>query len=493
MDESLLREIEQDTGEVEQNFRDNCFCRCLFRTKFQNPTMITLVQDTYTIYRMGGLTNYSLNMTGRLCSVALFLSLLQLITKMESIDTHIFLTIWILYGIFSVVYIGYSLYRIDQLYHIYNWAKRNLKIKDIDYQSAPWELFVERISNYFSGFNWGDLTPRAWMASIINRKRNFLLAVLANSRVNNLLNPRCFGIQLNYLRMTVNNSIDLDYTIGRSTDNLKFKLKLLALAHLIFMPIFMLIGICYLVIRFVESMRTGDRYFGFRYWSSWARWCYFHRYNELPHLLDSRLLYNYEYAEKYIKTFPDPVKKTTTENLSFMFGSMLAVIWIYALTNSNGYDREIYHKSLLAWMTILSALLGFVRSMAKSPEPAQKWADILSSELDLPLRLDYLTKYRLVLRLLPLLPVSLLHMAQGVITAPFWIYYQLIPHVDEISNITDSMKYNIRDIGQVAQPAYWALFDNHPNQCNDDLVKSSFLHFNGGYRTDMSYGQNISI
>ena len=109
--------------------------------------------------------------------------------------------------------------------------------------------------------------------------------------------------------------------------NLRFRITVLALLNLVFMPVILAYQILYSFFSYTELLKRQPGVFGRRRWSLYGRY-HARDFNELDHELNFRLARAYKPSVKYMDLFVHPVLTVLARNIAFVAGALLAVLLV---------------------------------------------------------------------------------------------------------------------------------------------------------------------
>lgn len=127
--------------------------------------------------------------------------------------------------------------------------------------------------------------------------------------------------------------------------------------------------LCFLILKFF--MENAERFYenpamvSARAWSTYATWK-MREFNEMEHFLESRLGLSITAAEKYISHFPNFILIHIGKFVSFVIGSLFALLLIIALWDWDLMEKvHIYGQSCLWWLAILTIALRISRGVVQ--------------------------------------------------------------------------------------------------------------------------------
>ncbi|XP_060830375.1 autophagy-related protein 9A isoform X1 [Bombus pascuorum] len=122
-------------------------------------------------------------------------------------------------------------------------------------------------------------------------------------------------------------------------------------------PLILLWQILYSFFNYGEIIKREPGTLGTRMWSLYGR-LYLRHFNELDHELNARLNRAYRPASKYMSIFTSPIMTVIAKNVTFVAGSILAVLLILTV-----YDEDVLTvEHVLTTMTILGAMVAGARA-----------------------------------------------------------------------------------------------------------------------------------
>jgi len=150
-----------------------------------------------------------------------------------------------------------------------------------------------------------------------------------------------------------------------------------ALVSLIVMPFVLVFTLAYYFNRYAEDLlaKNSSR-FGTRDWTALSKWR-MRQFNELPHFHLMRLKLSHSAADEYISAFPAQTRNMLSQSIGYISGALAAFLALIALIDSTLLLQPFFSLSLLAWLTVLSAMTALMRSLQRPlhrvrPEQALK-------------------------------------------------------------------------------------------------------------------------
>ncbi|XP_043262853.1 autophagy-related protein 9A [Colletes gigas] len=129
------------------------------------------------------------------------------------------------------------------------------------------------------------------------------------------------------------------------------------IANFLFCPLILLWQILYSFFNYGEIIKREPGTLGSRTWSLYGR-LYLRHFNELDHELNARLNRAYRPASKYMSIFTSPIMTVIAKNVTFVAGSILAVLLMLTV-----YDEDVLTvEHVLTTMTILGAMVAGARA-----------------------------------------------------------------------------------------------------------------------------------
>ena len=270
----------------------------------------------------------------------------------------------------------------------------------------------------------------------------------------------------------------LQHGLQRTQDiaGLRRRFVLAGILNLLLSPFIMTLMLFYFLLKHAEEIhghRAKASAFA-RYYSRHAEWM-MREFNELPHTFEARLHASLRDANAYVEQFPNPPLSMVARFVTFLLGSIAAVVLVLSMLNENVLlfwhpggrpDAEPAHD-LLWWLAVLSAVLAVSRALASAAprESLQMQPNLLLQSVarhthymperwrgrgamrETYLEFICLFQYQLVLLLQEIL---------GCITTPLLLLFALPRRAPQILEFIRSFTVYVEGVGHVCG---FALFD----------------------------------
>ncbi|CAO3606851.1 unnamed protein product [Cunninghamella blakesleeana] len=301
-----------------------------------------------------------------------------------SSSTSLFLFIFIIWWVWEAVRF---IRDIPALREMHNFYEHLLEVPDKDMQTISWQQILSRIIDIReTNPNTSKSSPIRLdahdVANRIMRTDNYLIA-LFNKDILNITIP------IPYLKHKYMFTRDLEWNLSfcllsyvfdhRGQVRKRFlreKNKILLVAglqrrfifmgllNLVFTPFILVYLVVYFFFRYFEEFRKNPSEIGSRSYSPFAKWK-FREFNELPHLLKARISSSYPIANKYIDQFPKEKTALLARFVSFITGSIGAVLLILTLLDSEALTNfEITdNRTVFFYLGIFGAIFEVTRRM----------------------------------------------------------------------------------------------------------------------------------
>ncbi len=109
------------------------------------------------------------------------------------------------------------------------------------------------------------------------------------------------------------------------TENLQNKILFVACVNLVMMPLIFIWQVLYCFFNYAELIKREPGSLGVRKWSHYGK-LYLRHLNELDHELKARLNRAYKPANQYMDIFVSPMSVVIAKFLTFLAGSVLALL-----------------------------------------------------------------------------------------------------------------------------------------------------------------------
>ncbi|KAI6313324.1 autophagy protein atg9 [Pyricularia oryzae] len=287
--------------------------------------------------------------------------------------------------------------QLRQLKHLRDFYTHLLKIPGADMQSVSWQDVVGRIMALRDSHprTAGNLTrvQRAWIgsqskerldahdiANRIMRRENFMIAML-NKDVLDLTIPLPFFRNKQHMSECVVLAISfsiLDFVFDNQgqvnpeflkasrrrqlSQKLKSRFFFAGLMIFVMSPFIALYLILVYFLTYFHEFRNDPGALGARTYNSLAKWK-FREFNELDHLFNDRMNMSHPFAKRYIDMFPKRKTEQVARTVSFITGSIVAVLGLATIFDSEAFlTFEITpDRSVLFYVSILATLWAVAR------------------------------------------------------------------------------------------------------------------------------------
>ncbi|CAI5489922.1 unnamed protein product [Closterium sp. Naga37s-1] len=134
-------------------------------------------------------------------------------------------------------------------------------------------------------------------------------------------------------------------------------------------PFVLLFVLSFFLLRKAHHLYHEPAAAGVRSWSNLARWM-FKEYNEVDHLTSQRLDEACPRADEYLAQFPSPLLSLAAKLLSFVSGSLAALLLALALADEKLLEAQLFGRGLVWYAAILGAVLAAARPVAQADRAA---------------------------------------------------------------------------------------------------------------------------
>lgn len=238
---------------------------------------------------------------------------------------------------------------------------------------------------------------------------------------------------------------------------------ILALVNLLLFPLIALWQLLTTFYAYAEALkRDPSMVLGSRSWSLYARW-YCRHFNELDHQLDDRLNRGYKSATKYMNSFTSPALEIVARHLSFVAGSMLAVLICLTI-----FDEDVITvEHVITVMTGLGAVIAISRAFIRTETPLKHTqADLYTQILE---HLHYMPHgyapysaqaRNALAKLFQYKIVSIIEELVSPIVTPYILARHLRPRSQEIVDFFRNFTVDVQGTGDVCAFAMLNVKDN---------------------------------
>ncbi|KAH9271669.1 hypothetical protein BASA83_006037 [Batrachochytrium salamandrivorans] len=285
----------------------------------------------------------------------------------------------------------------------------------------------------------------------------------------------------------------------RLVEGLQRRFRNMAMLNLVLSPFLLIFLVVYSLFKFAEEYQRNPSGLSARQYSPFA-WWKFREFNELPHLLKTRLYRSTESANTYIRQFPKQSVVILAKFVSFIFGSLGAILLALTLFEEElqqGFDISP-GRSTFFYIGIFGSIMALSRSLVPPEtevyEPERWMREVAIETHYLPAewrdrahtdkvrgQFGEMYDYKIVLWLFELL---------SVVLAPMILYYSLpqcapatidffrefTVHVDSLGYVCSFAVFDFKRHGNVK-------FGTQTGTRNEELVSKegkmemSFLNF----------------
>ena len=406
----------------------------------------------------------------------------------------LYVTLFTLYLAWAVLHFFLDLRRVLEMRTFF---RDKLHIDDVDLQAIQWDTVVQRIVELQQTSRLCIVKDQLTAHDIANRilrKENFMVAFVNRD----LLPLQPFGsvapwLGLKMLTKTLEWNIyvcildamfDQQFRIRQSftTDlnGLRRRFFTAGVLNLLLSPFIAAFMMVYFFLKHAEEIhgqRANASVFA-RYYSRHAEWT-MREFNELPHTFEARMHASLADANAYVLQFPTPLLSMIARFVTFIAGSLAAVLLCVSLLNP---DVLIFYRippegswaeavapprNLLWWLALLSTVLAASRSLSSQP-------GLMESRMQPDLLLQSLARhthymptswrgrghtyetYREFVALYQYRLVLLLQEILGCLTTPLLLMFEMPRRAPEILEFVRSFTVYIEGVGHVCG---FALFD----------------------------------
>lgn len=147
-----------------------------------------------------------------------------------------------------------------------------------------------------------------------------------------------------------------------NSDFITRRFRILAAVNLLLAPFLLVFLVIYFLMMHVERFYHSPGTLSERSWSPYARWK-LREFNEMDHQLESRLAQSQEPAQDYVNQFPNYCLMHAGKLLSFILGSLVALLLCVALLDDSLLESDLTGHSLVWWAAVLMIGLKLARGL----------------------------------------------------------------------------------------------------------------------------------
>ncbi|KAF1793551.1 Autophagy-related protein 9 [Phytophthora cactorum] len=281
--------------------------------------------------------------------------------------------------------------------------KERLHIDERQVQTIAWDEVVTRVldlvnganapvntrqlSSYKLQINPALLSSPHDFARRIMRRDNYLIAFMNHSlfQSKNLLPTSLQFLSTSHIMCSRNMEANLNIclldqmfdaelnlapSVIHNVEMLKKRFVIAGVLNFVLAPFILLYRLSRFFFLAAQEWQTNHvYYFGTRRWSAYAIWR-FREYNELPHVLDTRMARSYSLADRYLGMFPAGALAIIAGGVSFCASSLMAVLLLVSLLEESVLlQTTLFGHELLWYLTISTGVFALSRSFTSSASP----------------------------------------------------------------------------------------------------------------------------
>eukprot|EP01064_Diplonema_japonicum_P031242 TRINITY_DN5522_c2_g2_i1.p1 TRINITY_DN5522_c2_g2~~TRINITY_DN5522_c2_g2_i1.p1 ORF type:complete len:729 (+),score=116.07 TRINITY_DN5522_c2_g2_i1:50-2188(+) len=307
--------------------------------------------------------------------VLLFFEISFFIVVIITVMKFVFLDYWALCDVRKFYTDELHIVDDDIYFGVYDWSTIASKLK-------KWQFNLDnRIATHYNQGGKKEDTPilnELNMAQCIMRSENYLISFV-NTGVFKLNSLNTTTVQIvkelmigYFFEINSENALSTRKKDAETTATTVFRLKI----YLILGAIFLILGspfvlawrVAYKSFRYGLMFKSEPGKLVMRTWSLEALWK-FREFNELDHVFDMRMYNSRRVAQEYIEKYPNGVERIAAVTFTFMLTGLLGFMIVLSLLNDAALLHVTVHgRSLLWWLSILSAVVGSVTQLLKDDE-----------------------------------------------------------------------------------------------------------------------------
>ena len=294
----------------------------------------------------------------------------------------------IMFLIFVFFNIAQFLFALPTYISLHKYFRDVLEIKDNDLYVIDWNDIIERIAQKDNSRPISVLE----IAQEIMRFDNYITAFVTDPSILTwklpYMDAPCHFPMTRFFfylfRLSLNGTVlDADgvsivsgaqtIRIPQTQVALNTRFKLIGVIMLIVSPFVFSFEVLYLVFHYFEAIKNCPGSLSLRRWSTRAKWA-IKEYNELPHVFNQRLSKSYYFANMFLDMFPPSSMQPVFKLVSFLCGSMIAIILVIGLATdiSALVAVQIGSGKTLAWLcTVLAGIYGVCNGLVRDESTIQ--------------------------------------------------------------------------------------------------------------------------
>eukprot|EP00762_Andalucia_godoyi_P005676 ANDGO_06419.mRNA.1 Autophagy-related protein 9 len=371
----------------------------------------------------------------------------------------------------------FGLYWIVSLFRLFKisrdaWEMRSfyhseLEIKESELSYLTWDEVCAALIEYQNRRNALSRVKKLDHLDIahrILRTENYIL-LLFQSHVFSKLNSRLELTKLlewNFRHLVSGIYNTETFEVERNFSSLLRKRAIwLALLNFFAAPFMIIFLFVHLIFRYTEELRSAPWNIGMRSWSPYARWL-FREYNELPHVLQQRLVQAAPPTSKYLSYFPMPIPNLLARTVLFVVGSFSAVIIIVSVIHDELFlGLEIGSKPLAWYLAVFASVLAVARSLISEQNalihPHHTLSEVAAQTHYFPPEWNgkaHMPEVRdFIISLYPYRMQLFIRELFAVWSVPFVLFFWVPKHADAIAFLLHENTTNVEGVGHVCARA----------------------------------------
>ncbi|OWB66710.1 hypothetical protein B5S30_g2054 [[Candida] boidinii] len=442
----------------------------------------------------------------------------QCYSKISNIQFSLYLCL----GFLLILRMKNLYFHVKNLKDIQNFYKYLLNINDNELQTISWPLIVKKImilkdsntnaiisrNQNLKGFN--DLNSKTKLnahdiANRLMRKENYMVAIFNKNILNDDLSLPLFfmgGKHNFFLTKTLEWNLKLcifDFIFNdqgqikpdvlnihkrfQLSNELKKRLKFAGIFSIILSPFLIIYFLLYYFLKFFYDFKTNPALISSREYSPYARWK-LREFNELPHIFDKRLKLSNESALNYISQFPKEVTNLSMKFISFISGSLVAILVILTILDpenflnfeiTEGRTTLFYISTLGAIFTICKNSINEDENTVFEPEASLRYVAQFTHYLPIEWEGKYHTEEvkNEFCSLYNLRIVLILKEILSLVFLPYILYFRLPNNSSKIIDFFREFSVHVDGLGYICTFAMFNFENNKDKPTNMFIPESS--------------------
>lgn len=394
-----------------------------------------------------------------------------------------FFVLFTLYWFWSL---AHFVWNIVPLLEMRTFFREKLHIGDADLQVLSWDTVVQRIVELQRTVRLCIVKDQLTAHDIANRilrKENFMIAFVNRMLLplqvlplNMMTKTLEWNLQVCILDAMFDRHFRIRQSFTQDVRGLQRRLVVCGVLNLLLFPFIAAFMLIFFFLKHAEEFHRSPGASAFsRDYSREARWI-MREFNELPHIFEARILMSTKDADAYVQQFPTPLLTLFARFVTFIVGSMTAILLVLPLLNESVLifyripsgttqgDPSSRGFNLLWWLAMASTIQAISRRFSAQPPMTLQPDALLQS---VARHTHYMPEawrnyghkrrvYREFGRLYQYRVLLLMQEILGCLTTPLLLCFAMPQRAEEILAFVRSFTVHVDGVGHVCG---FAMFD----------------------------------